>query len=84
MIKVLRSTNDNRLVFMCPACKCGHWFNDTWNFNGDMVNPTVTPSILTVGAFGKCHSFITDGKIQFLDDCEHDLKGQTVPLTAII
>lgn len=27
-----------------------------------------------------CHSFITDGKIQFLDDCTHELRGQTVDL----
>ena len=27
-----------------------------------------------------CHSFVTDGMIQFLDDCTHDLKGQTVEL----
>jgi hypothetical protein len=27
-----------------------------------------------------CHSFITDGKIQFLGDCTHDLKGQTIEL----
>lgn len=27
-----------------------------------------------------CHSFITDGKIIFLGDCTHALKGQTVPL----
>ena len=27
-----------------------------------------------------CHSFVTDGKIQFLDDCTHDLKGKTVEL----
>lgn len=27
-----------------------------------------------------CHSFITNGQIQFLDDCTHALKGQTVPL----
>lgn len=27
-----------------------------------------------------CHSFITDGNIQFLTDCTHDLAGQTVPL----
>lgn len=30
-----------------------------------------------------CHSFITDGKIQFLDDCTHELKGQTVDLPEI-
>jgi hypothetical protein len=28
----------------------------------------------------RCHSYVTDGKIQFLDDCTHDLKGQTVDL----
>jgi hypothetical protein len=27
-----------------------------------------------------CHSFITDGTIQFLNDCTHALAGQTVPL----
>jgi hypothetical protein len=31
--------------------------------------------------FGKaCHSFITDGRIQYLGDCTHDLKGQTIDL----
>jgi hypothetical protein len=29
---------------------------------------------------GACHSFVTDGQIQFLGDCTHDLAGQTVPL----
>lgn len=27
-----------------------------------------------------CHSFVTDGQIQFLGDCTHTLAGQTVPL----
>jgi hypothetical protein len=27
-----------------------------------------------------CHSFITDGKIRYLNDCTHHLKGQTVEL----
>jgi len=30
-----------------------------------------------------CHSFVRDGKIQFLDDCTHALKGQTVDLPEI-
>ncbi|MDR5013480.1 DUF6527 family protein [Aeromonas veronii] len=25
-----------------------------------------------------CHSFVTDGRIQFLNDCTHHLAGQTV------
>jgi hypothetical protein len=28
----------------------------------------------------QCHSYITDGKIQFLGDCTHALAGQTVDL----
>ncbi|MDP1925783.1 MAG: DUF6527 family protein [Thiobacillus sp.] len=27
-----------------------------------------------------CHSFVTDGRIQFLGDCTHHLAGQTVDL----
>ncbi len=27
-----------------------------------------------------CHSYVTDGKILFLDDCTHTLRGQTVEL----
>lgn len=27
-----------------------------------------------------CHSFITDGQIQFLGDCTHELANRTVPL----
>ena len=29
-----------------------------------------------------CHSFVTDGRIQFLNDCTHELAGQTVDLPA--
>ena len=27
-----------------------------------------------------CHSFVTDGQIQYLSDCSHALAGQTIPL----
>ena len=30
-----------------------------------------------------CHSFVTDGRIQFLGDCTHALAGQTVDLPDI-
>jgi len=30
-----------------------------------------------------CHSFVTDGRIQFLGDCTHNLAGQTVDLPEI-
>lgn len=28
----------------------------------------------------RCHTFITDGMVQFLQDCSHELAGQTLPL----
>lgn len=30
-----------------------------------------------------CHSFVTDGRIEFLGDCTHDLKGKTVDLEEV-
>jgi hypothetical protein len=30
--------------------------------------------------YKRCHSFVTDGRIQFLGDCTHHPVGQTVPL----
>ena len=59
-----------------------------WNWNGSEESPTITPSILaTAGRGGDtpdiCHSFVTDGKIQFLSDCTHKLTGQTVDLPEV-
>lgn len=59
-----------------------------WTWNGSTDKPTFQPSILVYAQAGgehyraqpRCHSYVTDGNIQFLADCEHDLKGQTVPL----
>jgi hypothetical protein len=28
----------------------------------------------------RCHSYVTDGRIEFLGDCSHELRGQTVDL----
>ena len=73
-------------LFWCPGCDTAHGPNDTWQFNGDVDKPTLSPSILVNGTVKpypgmiRCHSFVTDGKIQFLSDCTHDLTGQTVEL----
>lgn len=68
-----------------------------WKFNGDFNNPTFTPSLIwETGKYVdpkyeheedtpsvRCHSIITDGKIQFLNDCTHELKGQIIELPEI-
>ncbi len=68
--------------FWCPGCEMVHGPDHTWGFNGDIERPTFTPSILCNANFpeSRCHSYVTDGKIRFLDDCHHALKGQTVDL----
>lgn len=105
--------------FHCPGCKETHniWTSDyrhegpKWGFNGNLENPTFTPSLLirsghyaphyrpgddcwctynaeqrskgeeeTSFCCSICHSFITDGRIQFLSDCTHHLAGHTVDI----
>ena len=40
-----------------------------------------TSAILSDPRFSSvCHSFVTDGLIQFLGDCTHALAGQTVDM----
>lgn len=75
---------DPEYLFHCPACGFDHWFKTTkpkptWTFDGDMQEPTVTPSILT-NANRKCHLFVNRGMIEYCADSEHELAGKTVPM----
>lgn len=54
-----------------------------WTWNGSTEAPTLRPSVLTEGHDFRCHSWINDGNTQFLDDCSHDMRGQTIPLLDI-
>jgi hypothetical protein len=79
--------------FDCPGCGIGHSFRTPdWTIvNDDLRFPTIRPSILlhkidkvfenSNGTLGhRCHSFITDGQIKFLNDCTHPMKNMIVPL----
>lgn len=76
-------------AWYCPGCKnhhavpvngCKNSNGAGWGWNGSVDAPTLTPSVLCnpQDATIRCHCFIRDGKIEFLPDCYHDLKGQTV------
>lgn len=60
-----------------------------WGFNGSVERPTFTPSILARFNFnngvphGICHSFVREGKIEFLSDCTHESAGKTIELPEI-
>jgi len=80
-------------AFHCPGCECSHQVrvppdvtntesHPCWSWNGSMESPTFNPSILVYGSgdIPRCHSFVRDGRIQYLDDCTHGFKGQTIDL----
>ena len=75
----------DRWVFECPGCRELHGVHDGWEFNGDRDRPTFSPSILVAGSDPerRCHSFVRNGKIEFLSDCHHELAGKTVELPEV-
>lgn len=84
------SRHGDFVEYVCPGCGWLHQINvdrdgpPSWSFNGDLVRPTLSPSINAWRDYPtgtqRCHHFVTDGKIQFLNDCTHERRGQTVPL----
>ena len=76
--------------FECPGCGYGHPIHvlptvggqhDVWKWNGSLVNPTFEPSVLVhLPEGGVCHSFVREGRIEFLPDSKHALRGTTVNL----
>lgn len=80
----------------CPGCKDDHVIPvkphlQGWEFNENEACPTFSPSILvhevkrTDGSTfsPRCHSFVRDGKWQFLSDCGHALAGQTIDMVDV-
>jgi hypothetical protein len=75
-------------MFFCPGCRRAHFFrtNDprrgrNWTFNGNVEEPTFSPSLLTQFPGGtRCRLYLTRGKIQFLSDCTHPMAGRTVDM----
>lgn len=90
---------DTLLTFRCLGCDTEHHIQHgaedgpNWGWNGDTERPTFTPSVLVTYSGqdagippappAVCHSFVTDGQIQYLGDCTHHLAGQMVALPQI-
>jgi hypothetical protein len=85
-------------IFYCPGCDSHHdvyirphtnSVGASWSFTGSFDRPTFSPSInvkveKTNGELIlRCHFFVADGSIRYLDDCTHRLAGQTVELPDI-
>ena len=75
----------------------GYWMNGALHcfsakihtFDGNLEAPTLSPSLLVKHNWGEartpyvCHSFVREGRIEFLSDCTHPLAGQTVDLLEV-
>lgn len=65
-----------------------------WEFNGNPDSPTFSPSLKVgwvepldmpnPGTRHVCHSFIRDGRMQFLSDCTHKHAGQTLDMADVV
>jgi hypothetical protein len=75
-------------VFTCPGCKKEHWYDTRWKFDGNFEKPSFSPSLLVypnkTAKQPRCHLWITNGIIRFFDDCDHELKNQTVPMVELL
>jgi hypothetical protein len=80
----------DQYLYFCPGCGYEHAFSlksesGNHEFNMNLDKPTVSPSLLQNFVPGKlCHSYIIEGKIKYLNDCQHSLAGQTVELPEIV
>ncbi len=82
------------MLFHCEGCGFDHMVYTkpvednpnapVWQFNGSMSKPTFKPSVKVHwpenGAPKVCHTFVTEGRIEYLSDCTHHLAGQTLEL----
>lgn len=90
-----KGNRHNRLMFVCPGCVAAgpagyeglHLLpvnapgvKPSWEWDGNLLRPTLSPSIRTE-VFGKvCHSFLENGIFRFLDDSTHSLAGKRTPI----
>lgn len=71
--------------WFCKGCGFTHsfWMDGRWTFDGDEDRPTFSPSLLLKKEDGwahQCHTFVRDGRVEYLSDCSHPLAGQTIEL----
>lgn len=83
------------LQLWCPGCDDLHQVNvpgpdgfrpsTCWDWDGNLDQPTIDPSILVQGGADgrRCHSYVRTGHWEFLDDSNHRLAGQRVPLVPL-
>lgn len=92
---VAEDIGNGEILYYCSGCEQHHAVTTKtknkngaqWGFNNNFTSPTFTPSVNIHIQYGekdkpdtRCHHFVREGKIQYLNDCTHKLKGTTVSL----
>jgi hypothetical protein len=86
---LVSGTHGRELHFWCPGCDTTHAIRvdgaNAWKWNADQERPTASPSLLStstdaLGVERRCHGYLRDGRLEFLNDSTHALRGQTVEL----
>jgi len=69
-------------LFWCPGCSTHHApRKNRWSLTGSMSSPTLHPSVVSIyGTYKRCHLFVKDGNLVYLNDCTHKFAGMTIPL----
>lgn len=87
-VSILKVEGATYVRFHCPGCDTVHSCKG-WVWNGSEELPTLNPSVLNEyngsdaggeGPPARCHSFVRDGRIEFLTDSTHTLAGSTADL----
>lgn len=87
----------NHIFYTLPGYYKSEGRSINWTFDGNLEMPTFSPSLNeTTGSLAmpnyiddpempptRCHSIVTQGKIQYCGDCTHSLAGQTIDLPEI-
>lgn len=93
--EILGCTSDFEAIwYMCPGCDTWHHIPvkvnskrpHHWNWDGDILHPTVSPSVKHTWEWGEervtriCHYFIREGQIEYCGDCTHSMANKKMPL----
>lgn len=84
--RYFRRAEGGRWIFWCPGCEELHQIGGAWTVvelpDGRL---SVDPSILVQGGREqrRCHSYLRDGRWEFLTDSTHALAGQFVAMVEL-
>ena len=89
IIEVYCTTYGKQYLFWCPGCRCLHSVDErddnmrpSWTFSGTLEAPTFIPSV-RYGNPTRCHFYVCNGELVYMQDCQHRYMGKTVPMESI-